>query len=167
MSLDFAILHLVSVGFCPTEHPVPLCHKCASPTLYFLLTHATSKVFLKSTLFTTLIGKHAIVKKNVTIGYRENHWERNLSKYHTSLHLRGWDSVRVSHGSKEWARERLPIDIPQIEMVEHVVIMVRARPHIHVDFLTIWNSIDKSSASQLCMHVYSNTVCALHKHPLI
>lgn len=85
--------------------------------------------------------------------------QRNLSKYHASLHLHGWDSVGVSHGSSEWGRERLLVDIPPIEKVERVVLMVRERPHIRVDFLTVWNSIDKSSKTQPYLRARVRALC--------
>lgn len=58
-------------------------------------------------------------------------------------------------------RECLLVDIPPIEKFERVVLIVWERPRIHVDFLTVWNSIDKSSKPQPYMHVRS---CALNKH---
>lgn len=51
----------------------------------------------------------------------------------------------MSHGSSEWERERLLVDIPPIEKVERVVLMVRESSHVCVDFLTVWRSIGKSS----------------------
>lgn len=100
---------------------------------------------------------------------------RNLSKYHTSLHLHGCDSVGVSHGSSEWGWERLLVDIPPIEKVERVVFMVWERPHLRLDFLTVWNSIDESSKRRTHTHIYRTSTfltgtpastSKLHRHEL-
>lgn len=48
--------------------------------------------------------------------------------------MHGWDGVGVSHGSGEWAGERLLVDIPPIKKAERVVFVVQEKPHIRVDF---------------------------------
>lgn len=44
------------------------------------------------------------------------------------------------------------VDIPLTKKVERSSLMARERPHIRVDFLTVWNSIDKFSKAHPCMH---------------
>lgn len=44
------------------------------------------------------------------------------------------------------------VDIPLTKKVERGSLMARERPHIRVDFLTVWNSIDKFSKAHPCMH---------------
>lgn len=41
------------------------------------------------------------------------------------------------------------VDIPLTKKVERGSLMARERPHIRVDFLTVWNSIDKFSKARV------------------
>lgn len=74
--------------------------------------------------------------------------QRNLSKYHTSLHLHGWDGAAVSHRLSEWGRERalLMLTFLQIEKVYRLA-LTWERPHIHVDFLTLCRRVDASAGT--------------------
>ena len=65
----------------------------------------------------------------------------------------GWVMVRVNGGESAGLLTFL-----QSKKVERVVLMVWERPHIRVDFLTVWNSIDKSSKTQPCVHACLRTV---------
>lgn len=128
------------------------------PRDIFLMTHETSKVFppqAPSFPLSTFIIKHAIVKKPpllMCMYCNESIWELVVKGIWANIIqvcicmagiVSGWVMVRVNGG-----RERLLVDIPPIEKVERAVLMVRERPHIRVDFLTVWNSIDKSAKTQ-------------------
>ena len=123
-------------------HPVIWCcksEKCKSNfNTFFLWLMKLQKLFPLKPLLLHFHSQtcHCKKKKNksllMTMYWREELetcFERNLSKYHASLHLHDWDSVRVSHDSSEW--ERLLVDIPPIEKVERLVAFngPRKAPH--------------------------------------
>lgn len=68
----------------------------------------------------------------------------------------GW--CWVSHSSNEFWRELVLVDIPLTKKVERGSLTARERPHIRVDFLTVWNSIDKFSKAHPCMYACMHAV---------
>lgn len=64
--------------------------------------------------------------------------QRNLSKYHTSLHLHGWDGVAVTHSASEWgaSEHSCMLTFLQIGKV-YCVALTWERLRVHVDFLTL------------------------------
>lgn len=85
--------------------------------------------------------------------------QRNLSKYHASLHLHGWDGVAMTHSASEWGAGEHSCMLTFLHIGKvYSVALTWEGLRIHVDFLTLCRRAGASAGMAQALQRASGTL---------